>query len=79
MLKFNLIDNARELAGKGRLDQAMSQLDKLATQLPEPAGVERLRGIIFYQREQLFPKLLKPSAKPPRRIPATANPLKCTA
>ena len=30
----------------------MAQLDALAKQTPEPAGVERLRGIIFYQREQ---------------------------
>lgn len=46
------IDSARDLAGRGRLDQAMTQLDALAKQTPEPAGVERLRGIIFYQREQ---------------------------
>ncbi|MGB8031389.1 MAG: tetratricopeptide repeat protein [Terracidiphilus sp.] len=45
-------ESAKELAGKGRLDQAMAQLDQLAAQSPEPAGVERLRGIIFYQREQ---------------------------
>ena len=46
------LDSARDLAGRGRLDQAMAQLDALAKQTPEPAGVERLRGIIFYQREQ---------------------------
>jgi tetratricopeptide (TPR) repeat protein len=46
------LDSARDLAGRGRLDQAMAQLDALAKQAPEPAGVERLRGIIFYQREQ---------------------------
>ncbi len=46
-------DSAKELAGKGRLDQALAQLDQLRTQSPEPAGVERLRGVIFYQREQL--------------------------
>lgn len=44
---------AEDLAARGRLDQALTQLDQLATQSPEPAGVERLRGIIFYQREQL--------------------------
>lgn len=43
---------AKELAGRGRLDQAMAQLDALAAQTPEPAGVERLRGMIFYQRAQ---------------------------
>jgi len=44
---------AQQLAAKGRLDQALAQLNELAAQVPEPAGVERLRGIIFYQREQL--------------------------
>ncbi len=46
-------EKAQSLAGKGRLDQAMDLLNHLAAQNPEPAGVERLRGIIFYQREQL--------------------------
>jgi len=45
-------ETAQELAGKGRLDAAMAQLDQLARQSPEPAGVERLRGMIFYQRDQ---------------------------
>ena len=45
-------ESAKELAGRGRLDQAMAQLDTLAAQTPEPAGVERLRGMIFYQRAQ---------------------------
>jgi tetratricopeptide (TPR) repeat protein len=30
----------------------MTVLDQLVPQSPEPAGVERLRGIIFYQKEQ---------------------------
>lgn len=47
-------DSARELAEKGRLDQAMAQLDQLAAQTPEPAGVEKLRGVIFYQKEQFL-------------------------
>ena len=47
------LEAAQELAGKGRLDKAMAMLDELAIQTPEPPGVERLRGIIFYQREQL--------------------------
>ncbi|MGA8043573.1 MAG: tetratricopeptide repeat protein [Terracidiphilus sp.] len=46
------METARALAGSGRLDAAMQQLNQLAAQTPEPAGVERLRGIIFYQREQ---------------------------
>jgi predicted Zn-dependent protease len=51
------LESAKTLAGKGKLDQAMSQLDTLAKQTPEPAGVERLRGIIFYQRED-FPQAI---------------------
>jgi tetratricopeptide (TPR) repeat protein len=43
---------AEDLAGRGRLDQAIAVLNQLVAQSPEPAGVERLRGIIFYQREQ---------------------------
>ena len=46
-------EDAQALAAKGRLDQAMNILNQLASQTPEPAGVERLRGIIFYQRDQL--------------------------
>lgn len=53
---------AEELASKGRLDQAMGQLDLLAAQKPEPAGVERLRGMISYQREQ-FPQAIAAFSK----------------
>ena len=55
-------ETARELAAKGRLDAAMAQLDQLAAQTPEPAGVERLRGMIFYQREQ-FPQAIEAFSK----------------
>jgi tetratricopeptide (TPR) repeat protein len=48
---------AQELAGKGRLDAAMEQLDQLSRQSPEPAGVERLRGRIYYEREQFQPAI----------------------
>ncbi len=60
---------AQELAGKGRLDQAMAALDELAKHTPEPAGVERLRGIIFYQREQFGPAIaafIKATAQDPQ-------------
>jgi predicted Zn-dependent protease len=60
---------AQELAGKGRLDQAMVQLDQLAAQTPKPAGVERLRGIIFYQREQ-FPQAIDAFSKAAGQDPA---------
>ena len=45
--------DAQAMAAKGRLDQAMNALNQLAAQTPEPAGVERLRGMIFYQKDQL--------------------------
>lgn len=44
--------SARALAARGQLDAALAQLDTLARQTPEPAGAERLRGNILYQREQ---------------------------
>jgi predicted Zn-dependent protease len=43
---------AQDLAGRGHLDEALVQLNQLAAQSPEPAGVERLRGIILYQKDQ---------------------------
>src|SRR5262249_40259117 len=54
--------SARDLAARGRLDAAMEQLDQLGAQNPEPAGVERLRGMIFYQREQ-FPQAIEAFTK----------------
>jgi predicted Zn-dependent protease len=53
---------ARDLAARGHLDAALEQLDQLAGQNPEPAGVERLRGMIFYQREQ-FPQAIEAFTK----------------
>lgn len=47
------LDSATALAGKGRLDQALAQLNELAKTDPEEAGVERLRGVILYQKESL--------------------------
>src|SRR3569623_1174415 len=61
-------ESAKELAGRGRLDQAMAQLDVLASGSPEPAGVERLRGMIFYQREQ-FPQAIAAFAKAAEQDP----------
>lgn len=46
-------EDAQALASKGRLNQALVALDQLATQTPVPAGVERFRGLILYQKEQL--------------------------
>jgi predicted Zn-dependent protease len=50
-------ETAQDLAARGRLDKAMAQLDELAKLTPEPDGVERLRGIIFYERER-FPEAI---------------------
>ena len=55
-------ESAQQLAGRGRLDKAMEQLNQLATQTPEPAGVERLRAMIFYQREK-FPEAIEAFTK----------------
>jgi len=46
-------EDARAMAAKGRLDEAMSALDQLAAQTPTTAGVQRLRGLIFYQKDEL--------------------------
>jgi predicted Zn-dependent protease len=61
-------ESAKELAGKGRLDLAMAQLNELAIRTPEPAGVERLRGMIFYQRAQ-FPQAIEAFAKAAEQDP----------
>ena len=54
--------SAQDLAARGRLDKALAVLDQLATQSPEALGVERLRGMIFYQTEQ-FPQAIAAFAK----------------
>jgi predicted Zn-dependent protease len=46
-------EDAQAMAAKGRLDQAMNALDQLAAQTPTTAGVQRLRGMIFYQKNEL--------------------------
>jgi tetratricopeptide (TPR) repeat protein len=40
---------AENLVDSGHLDQALQKLDALAAEQPEPARVEYLRGIVFYQ------------------------------
>lgn len=47
------LKDAEDLATKGRLDQALIELEALSKVEPEEAGVERLRGTILYQKEQL--------------------------
>jgi tetratricopeptide (TPR) repeat protein len=41
---------AQKLLDAGRLDEALKALDVLAQQQPEPAGVERLRGLAYYEQ-----------------------------
>ncbi len=67
-------ETAKELAGRGRIEQAMQQLDQLAKENPEPAGVERLRGMIFYQREQ-FPEAIAAFAKAAEHDPKDSESL----
>jgi len=44
---------AGDLVNSGRLDQALQKLDALAADQPEPAGVEYLRGMVFYQQRKM--------------------------
>src|ERR1700761_8053208 len=46
---------AQKLLDTGRLDEALKALDTLAQQQPEPAGVERLRGMALYEQGQVQP------------------------
>jgi tetratricopeptide (TPR) repeat protein len=55
-------ESAQELAAQGQLEKALAQLNQLAARSPEPLGVERLRGIIFYQKEQ-FPDAIAAFSK----------------
>ncbi|HVJ07639.1 MAG TPA: tetratricopeptide repeat protein [Acidisarcina sp.] len=45
----------RALIDKGHVTEALRQLDLLAARHPEPAGVERLRGVAFYAQNK-FPE-----------------------
>jgi tetratricopeptide (TPR) repeat protein len=45
-------ETAQNLVAKGRVDKALALFDQLATQTPEPAGVEHWRGILLYQKGQ---------------------------
>lgn len=45
--------HARDLVTKGRLNEAASELESLAAQKPDLAGVERLLGFVYYQQGKL--------------------------
>ncbi|WP_251106263.1 tetratricopeptide repeat protein [Alloacidobacterium dinghuense] len=40
------------MLAQGKLDQSLAELNTLGKQTPEPLGVERLRGFIFYQQSK---------------------------
>jgi len=44
---------AEDLVNSGHLDQALQKLDALAAQQPEGAGVEYLRGMVFYHQDKM--------------------------
>ena len=44
---------AQKLLDAGHLEEALKALDSLALQQPEPAGVERLRGMAFYEQGKI--------------------------
>lgn len=46
------IAQAQSLLGKGQLDDALRAADQLAQHQPEPKGVERLRGKVFYLKSR---------------------------
>jgi hypothetical protein len=45
--------DARSLMAQGKLDDAQRELETLAALQPEPAGVERLRGIVEYENSHM--------------------------
>lgn len=49
------VAEARALMKQGKLDDALRELDTMAAQQPRPAEVERLRGIVLYQKNEMEP------------------------
>ena len=47
------IASARKAFAAGHAEEALKQLDPLSSMTPEPAGVERLRGFIYYQQRNM--------------------------
>jgi tetratricopeptide (TPR) repeat protein len=45
--------DAQKLLNAGHLEEALKALDTLALQQPEPPGVERLRGMAFYEQGKI--------------------------
>lgn len=44
---------AQDQVDSGHLDEALQKLNTLAAELPEPAGVEHLRGTVLYQQGKM--------------------------
>jgi len=47
------LESARKALDSGHGDEALRQLDPLTKLNPEPSGVERLRGFIYYQQRDM--------------------------
>ena len=47
------VAEARALMAQGKLDDALRELNALAAKQPRPATVERLRGIVFYEQNEM--------------------------
>lgn len=45
-------DEVQQMISRGQLSEAETQLAVLAQQQPEPPGVERMRGMVHYQRNE---------------------------
>lgn len=48
------LEQAQQLYAQGKLEQSLSEANALAVQSPEPDGVERLRGLIYYQQNKFI-------------------------
>jgi tetratricopeptide (TPR) repeat protein len=64
---------AEDLVDAGHLDQSLQKLDVLAAKQPEPAGVEYLRGMVFYQQGKMAEAaaaFAKAAAQDPKNLDA---------
>jgi tetratricopeptide (TPR) repeat protein len=48
------LEQAQQFFAQGKLEQSLSEANSLAAQSPEPDGVERLRGLIYYQQNRFI-------------------------
>jgi tetratricopeptide (TPR) repeat protein len=48
------LSHAKQLVAKGQLDAALAELATVAAKQPEAAGVERLRGFVYYQKQDFL-------------------------